>query len=411
MTAELSDGVDTVLREVLEPGQDIVIGQGAGAPRTLIRALARHKDLLRGSRILLGMLTEDFPDLPGADIRTFFPAGVLGNETELARRKIRYERMSLFELAHGLDTGEIPVDVVLAQGTPPKDGRHSCGVSVDYVVAGASRADAVILETDPQVPCTGVRSMISSERVHTVVGTIGSPYEMRRPSARDRVLAENLQRWIPDGATIQLGMGPWTMAVGERLSTRRNLRVHTGLLGEWIQILDEAGALNRSVDVVATGAAGSADFYRYLDSGSHIALAGAHETHHPKELSELPRLHAVNSVLEIDLLGQANTEIGYDGRRGGIGGLPDFAGAASNASDGLSIIVMSATARDNSRIVPRLRPPAVSLGIGAVDVLVTEYGSADLRDVPDDVRAERIIAVAAPEHRTSLHNSLWRSAN
>lgn len=407
MTTEVGGApIDAALRSALRPGQNIVIGQGAGAPLAVVGALAKHRDLLQGSRILIGLLPTGLPDLTGAHIRTFFPAGALGSDEALNARGVSYDRLTLFELADGLHTGDIPVDVVLAQGTPQRDGIHSLGVSVDYVAPAAHRAHTVILETGPTVPWTGPRSTVRVDRVLAVAASAGPLAEVRPPSSRDHAMAAHVSRWVPDGATLQLGMGPWATAVAERLTSRRQLRIHTGLLGDWVRALDTAGALNRGVPVVATGAAGSQDFYRYLDSASHIELVGAHETHDPRKLASLPALHTINSVLEVDLQGRANTEIGHGGRRGGIGGLPDFAAAASNADDGLSIVVMSAQAKGVSRIVSCLRPPAVSLERGTVDILVTEHGSADLREVPDDVRAERIIAVSAPEHRAALRDSL-----
>lgn len=399
-----TDAIDDVLGSVLQPGQDIVIGQGAGTPLLLLSALGRHRDRLRDSRILIGMLSVDMPDLPGTRIRTFFPAGPLGTADELARREIMYDRMTLYELARGLYDGDIAVDVVLAQGTPANNGWHSLGASVDYLAAAAHRASTVVLETGPAVPWTGTRSTVSADRVLTILGSDGPACDERTSSRRHHEMASHIHALVPDGATVQLGMGPWVAAVVESLTQRRRLRIHTGLLGGWVQVLDEAGALGTDAKVVATGASGTAAFYRYLDHATHIELAGAHETHDPGRLAELPKLHAVNSALEVDLFGQANTEIGFGGRRGGIGGLPDFANAASKADDGLSIIAMSATAGAVSRIVPRLQPEAVSLSSGTVDVLVTEYGAADLRGLSEEVRAQRIIQVSAPDHRQWLRD-------
>ena len=398
--------VDAALARVLEPGQHIVIGQAYGTPGLLQAALTRHLDRLAGSRIRVGLLTADFPELPGVEITTFFPSGPFGTADGMAGRGVRYDRRTLHELARGLADGDIPADVVLAQGAPVAAGEHSLGVTLDFVAAAAQRAKAVVLETSPRTPHTGRRSTVASYRVLAVPGSSGPLILDRRPSERDRVLAGHLCPLIPDGATLQLGMGPWAAAVAEGLATRRRLRVHSGLVGGWVRDLEAAGALARGVPVVATGAAGDDGFYAWLDATDRVLLAGAHETHDPAFLASSPALWAVNSVLEVDLLGRGNAETGRGGRRGGIGGLPDFARAAAAAEDGCSVIVMAATAGGHSRIVPRLEEAAVSLPAGTIEVLVTEHGVADLRGCAEDARAERIIAVADPGHRAELRTAL-----
>ncbi len=388
--------VDDVLAGVLRPGQDIVIGQARGAPVHLIQALPRHLDRLQGSRLLVGMLPPDFPELPGVEIVTFFPSGPLGSADRLAARNARYLRCSLYELAAGLRCGTIPVDVTLAQATPPRSGRCSLGLAVDFAAPAAERADAVVLEVRPGLPWTGPRSTVAVTGRVLLVEASGAGPAGAPATGEAGPLGRNLVEWIPDGATLELGMGGWASGFVTELTRRRGLRLHTGLLGDWLLDLMRAGALDPAAPLTATAAGGSASLLRALDGAADLAPADV--THAPDTLRGLPGFRAVNSVLEVDLMGRANSETGHGGRLGGIGGLADFARGASANPDGLSILALSATSRGRSRIVPRLEGP-VSLPAEAVEVVVTEYGSADLRDGDT---AAALISIAAPEHRRSL---------
>jgi acetyl-CoA hydrolase len=398
--------IDDALADVLHPGQDIVIGQGWGAPQELIDALPRHADRLAGSRIFVGLLLEAFPMLPATQVETFFPSGPLGSVAGLRRHGATYARSSLFELARAFRTGSRPVDVVLAQASLTPLAPVSVGVTVDYLHAAAARAQAVVLQAGAGVPWTGVDSTIERDSVVLVESDAAPQTLARSATPRDAAIAAHVAEWIPDGATLQLGMAPWVEPLVELLRHRRGLRVHSGLISDWVAELHAAGALDRSMPVTATGAGGSPAFYRWLDRAECAELRPADWTHAPETLAELPLLRTVNSVLEMDLRGNVNSEIGHRGRRGGVAGLHDFAVAAAGRTDSLSIVAFPATVNAETRIVPRLEDHAVSLPPGSVDLVVTEYGAADLRDGSPAERAEALVRVAAPQHRERLRAAL-----
>jgi acetyl-CoA hydrolase len=160
--------------------------------------------------------------------------------------------------------------------------------------------------------------------------------------------------------------------------------------------------VDRAHPLIATSAAGTGGFYAWLDASGRVELLPADRSHDPTVVGELPLLRAVNSVFEVDLAGNVNCEIGRGGRRGGVAGLHDFAVVAAAREDALSIVALSATVQGESRIVLHLDGPAVSLPPNSVDVIVTEHGSADLRGLGPDERAQALIAIAAPEHRDWL---------
>jgi acyl-CoA hydrolase len=399
----LSDSsIDDALSRILRPGQDIVVGQAWGTPRALVEALPGHLDLLEGSRIFFGMLVDEVPVLPGVAVETFFPSGPLGTEAGLELHGATYTRGSLFEIAAAFRTGARPVDVVLAQASRARGGACSLGVTIDFAHAAAASAEHVVLESGAGVPWTGPQTTIDSDRA-VALDVSSSPLTLRRSVSRsEEGVAANVAAWIPDGSTLQLGMAGWLDPLAAMLRERRGLRVHTGLVSDWILTLDSAGALDGTAIVTATGAAGTAEFYSWLDGAGRAHLAPADVTHSPETLRSLPLLRAVNSVFEVDLHGNANCERTAGGRRGGVAGLQDFASAAASADDGLSIIALSSTARDRSRIVPALPADAVSLPGQHVDLVVTEHGTADLRGRSPEERARALAAVAAPGHRAGL---------
>jgi acetyl-CoA hydrolase len=394
--------IDSILSEVLRPGQDIVVGQAWGAPSALIGALPRHVDLLAGSRLFVGMLVDDFPVLPDVTVEAFFPSGPLGSVEGLQEHNATYNRRSLYEIARSFSSDERHVDVALAQASEARSGAHSLGVTIDFVHAAAHAAETIVVEWGGDVPWSGSATTLPEERVLAIDTGSAPKFLSRRTTPRDDAIAAAIASWIPDGATVQLGMASWVEPLADRLSDRRGLRVHTGLLSEWGAALEAAGAVDSAYPLVAASAAGTHAFYDWLNASARVELLPADRSHDPKVVSELQLLRAVNSVFEVDLAGNVNCEIGRDGRRGGVAGLHDFAVAASAREDALSIIALSATVKGQSRIVPQLPEAAVSLPPESVDVVVTEHGSADLRGLGSDERAEALIAVAAPEHRKSL---------
>lgn len=392
------------LRSVLEPGQTIVIGQGYGTPRSLVAALASHVDKLRGSRLVLGWVLGDFPHLPGVRIETFFPSGPFGTQRGLAERNAGYLPLSLYEFSAAFRDGKIKPDLAFALATPERDGRHSLGVAVDFIHTAVEAAPRVVLEVSSSVPWTGPEStveaggkMVLAASEHGV--TVSQPNVM----SLDTRIAKQLLQWIPDCACVEFGIGGLLEPVVVSLAgRRRGLKLHSGALGPWVLPLIERGTLDLSERRIVAAAGGTAEFYAMLNQSKAFGVAPAWQTHDPARLRALPNFRAVNSVLEVDLAGNANCEYGANGRRGGFAGLRDFACAASSMDDGLSILVMSASHRGVSRIIPRIGPHRPTLTGKEVDVVVTEHGSALLRGLDAAGRAAALVAVADPEHRAAL---------
>jgi acyl-CoA hydrolase len=203
-------------------------------------------------------------------------------------------------------------------------------------------------------------------------------------------------------------MGRLQAAVLDALADRRQLRIHAGMVSDGLQPLFDAGALIDADDAVTAGVAlGSADFYPW--AARHVRFRSVGETHDAQRLHGLHRLHAINSALQVDLLGQVNSETIGGRQVSGSGGLSDFIRGARACQGGRAIIALPAcTRRGDSRIVPLLPSGPHSLTRCDSDWVVTEYGVADLRHRDVHARARALIAIAAPAHREALERD-WHA--
>jgi acyl-CoA hydrolase len=173
------------------------------------------------------------------------------------------------------------------------------------------------------------------------------------------------------------------------------------MVSDELVALAEAGALDPAGHLAGI-AIGSPALYAWLARAESLAFVPTPQTHGALALGRRERFVAINSALEVDLLGQANLEW-RDGRLvSGVGGAPDFIAGARLSPGGLSVVALPATAKGRSRIVPRIEAPSVSIPRNMIDVVVTEHGAAHIRDLPMEARAQALIGVAAPEHRAAL---------
>jgi 4-hydroxybutyrate CoA-transferase len=222
------------------------------------------------------------------------------------------------------------------------------------------------------------------------------------------VIAGHIAALIDDGCTLQMGVGKVPTALAERLRDRRRLRIHSGLVSDGFANLMESGALDADFVHTACVASGTGGFYRWLPEARGLRIAGCEITHGALTLAALQRFVAVNSALEVDLFGQCNLEHAQGRAVSGAGGAPDFARAARMCAGGLSIVALNASYRKGmaSRIVPALSAGAVvSLSRVDVDLVVTEFGVADLRHASVHERALALIGIAAPDFRDDLERA------
>ncbi|MFB9075373.1 MULTISPECIES: acetyl-CoA hydrolase/transferase family protein [Citricoccus] len=385
-------------------GDLVVVAQGVGEPTGLLNQLLAAD--LPEVEIFVGLSHSDA--LTGSSpARPLISFGAMGPLRKLAT----VGQVQVIPCAFTDLTRVLPLRVkgnlvvVLQVGPADHDGNHSPGISLDYTYELLDRADVVVAEVNAAVPTTTAPT-IPADSFDAVVHT-RRPLPTVPPSAvaeEHQRIAHHAARLIPDGATIQLGIGSIPGILGKTLGTRRDLRVRSTLIGDWLLDLHTAGALSDEPDaVVLSEAAGSEDLY-HLVSDSDFLLRPISEVVAPAAAGSIPKYFAINSALQVDLSGQVNAEETDSGYIGGIGGQTEFFRAAQRSPGGASIVVLPATAHggSSSRIVSRLTPATVTTPRSGIDYIVTEFGVADLRGRTLPERAEAIAAVAAPQHRQQL---------
>ncbi len=295
-------------------------------------------------------------------------------------------------------------DAALFMCAPPDaDGNCSFGTEVSFIadlwpdipirIAHVNRS-MPSTAGDPGIPFEQLTAFIEADQ--PLLAVAASPVT---PQAE--AIAAHIAPFVRDGDTLQTGLGRVPDAVARRLTERKRLKVHSGLLGDGLMDLVESGAVDQAM--VGT-AIGTAALYPRL---THPALEfrPVSITHGPRLLAALDRFVTINSALAVDLFGQAFAEMSGQEWMSGPGGAGDFSRGA-RAGHGTRIVALPATTSSASRIVPPgqgLGP--VSLSRFDIDVVVTEHGAADLRGLCHAERASALIAIADPAYRHALRTA------
>lgn len=401
---------------LLRPGMRVYVQGGASEPCEFSVALAQAPDSCRGVTFFQfnvpGLNRTDFSSLgPEARQVAFFATRDLERAIVAGRATIMPNHI---HDAFIFLTRRARFDLAIVAVSPP-DGRGQCsfGVSGDMVPFVLDRAGLAIAAINPAIPHTPGAPSVALSRFDHVFEAEAKLLEIAPPAlnAANLALGLHVAELIEDGDTLEMGVGATPSAVMAALSGKRDLGIHTGLMSDSILDLYQAGVVTgaaKNVDrgrIVSGVAVGSKRLYDALGAGLPVDLRPVSYTHDPAIIDRLDRFVAVNSVIEIDLFGQANAEIAGGRFISGTGGLLDFVRAARRAPHGRSILALVATAAGGkiSRIVPALaQGTPACVPRAEADYVATEHGVAVLRDKTADERAEALIAVAAPAFRDAL---------
>ena len=311
--------------------------------------------------------------------------------------------------------GETPMDAAFLHVSPPDaDGLCSLGVSADFTPAVMARDGVIrIAHVNPLMPVPTSAPKVPVETFDMVVET-ERPLLTYEPGALSPVfgpIADNIAALINDGDALQFGLGNVQLAVLRALAGKKNLRIHSGMISDPVLEAVEAGAISDAEGAITTGVAlGSRPLYDFAASDRRIRFAPVSHTHAIGTLRGVENFTAINSVIEVDLFGQANAEYLGGKQISGTGGLVDFLRGAAASPGGRPIVALAATARKGavSRIVPKLDAPSVSIARADAGIVVTEFGVADLRGAGVEARAAALIAIAHPDHRPALQKAWAR---
>jgi len=310
--------------------------------------------------------------------------------------------------------GELPLDVALVNCTPPdRHGFCSLGTSVDTALAAVRAARTVIAQLNRAMPRTLGAGAVHASQIDLGVEVDVPPYQLPVPAIGDveRRIGERVAELIPDGATLQMGIGAIPAAVALALTDHRDLGIHTEMFTEVVVDLVERGVVTgarKELDpgkIVAAFLMGTRRLYDFVDDNPMVEMRPADYTNDTAVIRRFDRMCAVNSAIEVDLTGQVCADSIGHRLYSGVGGQMDFIRGASLAAQGRAIIALPSTARGGtaSRLVTALQPGAGVVTTRAhVQTVVTEWGTAELRGRSTRERARALIDIADPEFRPGL---------
>lgn len=414
----MTDPTGLDLSRYVRPGDRIVWGQACGEPTTLVEALIEQAAGIGSLSAFAATSFSGLLDVAAAEKIRISSMGAIGALRSLAAaNRLGIVPCHVGQVAPMIEQGLIGCDVALVQVSPPDaGGNHSYGLISDFVEVAVKTARVVIAEVNQCVPFTSGDAMLPGWRIDCAVQVERVPVEV--PAApiteNDLAIATIVARYIEDGAVLQVGIGAVPDAILRLLRDRRHLGVHSGMIGDGLVDLIEAGVITNSrkpIDpgVSITGALiGTRRLYDFADRNPAIGMRNTAYTHDAAVLSRLPKLVTINSAVEVDLTGQVNAEQSGEQYLGGTGGQVDFVRAGARSRGGHSIIALPATARGGkvSRITSSLSGP-VTTARSDVDVIVTEFGAAELKGQTLAERSRRLVSIAHPDFREELGRAAY----
>ena len=406
---------EQALRQIPD-GARVVVPPMSATPLGLLAALDDLRDGWTDIEIATGNLFTHVPPLdhPNEPFRfsTYQTSGPL-REVEAAGAlehiPATYAQVpSLFR-----PDGPLPADAILVQVSEPgPEGMYSLGTSVGGIVDVVRTAPLVIAQINPNLPYTFGAAELRREEFDWLVPLESEVLELRRsePGALEREIAASVAELVTDGATLQFGIGGVPEAIMGMLGNRSDLGIHSGLISDGVMGMVGSGALTGSQKatapelIITTEAAGSAEFFHWIDRNPAVCMAPAGYTHSLAILAQQSNFVGINSAVQVALDGTINAESLGPRQISGPGGQPDFA-AGSMLNGGISVVAMPATAARGkvSRIVRQLDPVAVvTTPRTLADRIITEYGQAELAGRTLAARADALRAIAHPDFRHEL---------
>jgi 4-hydroxybutyrate CoA-transferase len=401
-------------------GMRVFVHGAAATPTPLVEALSRRRDV---SDVSLYHLHTNGP-APFADPEqvgrfrsvSLFTGAPLRQAIEDGRAD--FVPIFLSDIPRLFTSRAIPLDAAIVQVSPPdRHGYCTLGTSIDAALAAAHAAPFIIAEINEQMPRTHGNTLMPFGRIAAFTHT-DRPlhvHETKPPSPEEDAIGEHAAALVPDGATLQMGIGAIPDAVLRRLRDKHDLGVHSEMFSDGVVDLIEAGAItNRRKHVhpgrtVTSFVVGTKRLYDFVDDNPFVEFHPCDRTNDTSIIRKNDAVVAINSALEVDLSGQVCADsIGFR-IYSGIGGQMDFMRGSALSHGGTPIIALPATAAGGrvSRIVASLKTGSgVVTTRGHVHWVVTEFGSVNLFGRSLRQRGEALISIAHPDFRADLARDL-----
>lgn len=402
--------------KVVKNGDRVTVSHATGEPQALTEALWARKDELKNVEIVhMVCMGKGKYCLPEAETSFRHNSLFIGGPA----RKAFAEGRADFVPVHFSDIPSLflekylPVDVALVQACPPdKNGYMSLGVSVDYTMATVRSAKTVIVQVNRNMPRTHGDSFIHVSEADFIVEFDEPLLELPRATltGQDYAIGKHCASLVPDGATLQLGIGALPDAVLFSLKSKNDLGIHSEMISDGVMELVRAGVINgmkktlHKGKIVATFVMGSREMYEFANENPMMHMAPVDYVNDPFVIAQNDNMISINSCVQVDLAGQVCAEsIGLK-QISATGGQADFIRGANRSRGGKSIIALPSVTKDKtSKIVPMLDPGAtVTTPRTDVRYIVTEYGVASLFGKTLRERARALIGIAHPDFRDGL---------
>jgi acyl-CoA hydrolase len=401
------------MRTLSESQLATVLSRVAGVPRVVVsgnfatpaRALAVLDKSVAEYRLFALNAQPGVPDRDGVTLETpFVGAGMRG------RSRLRYFPSRL-SLVPQLLSQALPPDIVLVHTSVPVDGTVSLGTEVNILPAAIeavqARGGLVIAQVNPRMPYTfgdGVLPCDVIDHAIEVDEPLASPVP-RPVSAVSQQIGERVAALVPEGATLQLGIGAVPDAVLAALTGRRGLSVWSEMFSDGVLGLSRTGALDPEVPVTASFVFGSGELYSWVDRNPKVRLLRTEKTNDPALIARQRSLVSVNGALQVDLFAQANASRVHGAIYSGFGGQTDFVVGALHSPGGRAVIALPSwhPKAGVSTVVPRLAGPVTSF---QHSYIVSEQGTAAVWGHDATDQAKHIIDhVAHPDARDDLRDA------
>lgn len=404
---------------------DTIVAQGStSVPNVLFRALTERAAELRDVKIIVGfgVCPEDAPYAKPEYIDSFRALSIfVPNYLRRAMKEGVADTIPCFlgEVPFLFRSGQVPVDVAfLNVSEPDENGYCSYGISADIAFSAVECARVVIAQVNKYMPRTFGDPVIHVSKISAMCRGDEPLVEVPTPVPNEietkigRYIAEQ----IPDGATLQIGVGGIPNAVINALSGHKHLGLHTEAITDGVLPLIERGIIDNSQKALYPGKSvgslilGSRHLYDHVDGNPDFVIRDVAWTNDPQNIRQNPRAMAINSAVEVDLTGQICADSIGETVISGVGGQHDFMYGAALSEGGKCFIALpSTTAKGQSKIVSHLQP-----GAGVVTTrfqaqyIATEYGIVYLRNLPLAERAKALISIAHPSVREDLEREAVR---
>ncbi len=401
--------------DLIKDGDDLILPLANGEPIALLDAIEEHAKRIQGVRI--------------HQMHTIKERSYIRGELDNHLRHVSYFLSGATRKAyHGGTVELVPnhfhqmprilrentkTSMILANASPMDEhGYFSLGTNADYVSAFIGKVP-FFLEVNPYMPRTFGGNQVHISQIHGYTEVNRPIFELHPPTLneKDRKIASYIMDHIPDGATLQIGIGGVPNAVLDGLKNHHNIGIHTEMLTDGLVDLVEQGIINgieKSLHpgkVIGTFALGTKRLYDFLDENTSVELLPVDYVNDPRIIGQEENMISINATTEVDFYGQCASETIGGRYYSSSGGQADFAQGVLYSKNGKGFICLYSTAKDDtiSRIRPQLVPGSVVTTLkNEVDYVVTEYGIAQLRGKSLGKRATELIGIAHPKFRDEL---------